>query len=241
MDNSKFFGELAKYIKSRDTQKANRVIMRELAIYLIKDKSDFIEVLRNANIPVPDNASDIQLVNAFIDNAPSNRNLLLGASFLISHKNQVVGADGESAINDSGMKATYKVMYEYFDANQYDDTSDTVNEDYLDADGESDDEFYYAGGGLIGSLLEVGGGIANKIMDTQKMKKFGSSETLAKQQEAKRQMIQQIMEQKKAKQEEIAKANERKAKTTKTVLIVVGSLVAIALIVGVVYAIKKKK
>lgn len=240
MDNSKFFGELAKYIKSRDTQKANKVIMRELAIYLVKDKSDFIEVLRNANIPVPDNASDIQLVNAFIDNAPSNRNLLLGASFLISHKNQVVGADGETAINDSGMKATYKVMYEYFDANQYADTSDTVNDDYLEAEGEADDEFFYAGG-LLGSLLEVGGGITNKVMDNQKAKKFGGSETLAKQQEAKRQMIQQIMEQKKAKANQIAKDKENKAKTTKTVLIVVGSLVALGIIAGVIYAIKKKK
>jgi flagellar basal body-associated protein FliL len=36
------------------------------------------------------------------------------------------------------------------------------------------------------------------------------------------------------------KDKERKAKTTKIVLITVGSLVAIALIVGVVYALKKR-
>ena len=236
MNDKNFYSELAKYIQSKDNASANRVVMHELAIILSKDKADFIEVLRNANILIPDNVSDVQLVNAFVENAPNNRKLLLGASFLISHKNQTLSADGESEINDLGVKATYKTMYNYFDAKDYEDVSDKVNADYYDAEGDN----AYGGGGFA-SIMETAGGLAGKVMDSQNAKKFGASNTLAKQQDARAQMQQSLMAQKQQTALSKQADKDRKAKTTKIILIVGGSLLAIGLIVGVIYAIKKKK
>lgn len=236
MSGSKFYSDLVKFVKVKDNSNANRVIMTELANLLIKDKADFIEVIRGANINVPDNATDIQLVNAFVDNAPSNRKLLLGASFLINHKNQTVGFDGEEEISDSGVKATYKVMHTYFDAMNHEDRSDDVNDDYYSATGEE-----YSEAGWLGSLINVGGNIAGKAMDNQKSKKSGASETLAKQTEARKQMIQTVMAQRQAQADAKSKEKEHKAKTTRTLLIVGGVVLAVGILAGVIYAVKKSK
>lgn len=241
MSNSKFYRELANYIKAQNESGANKLVMTELGRLLAKDKKDFIEVLRVANISIPDNATDIQLVNAFVDNAPSNRKLLLGASFMIGHKNKTVGADGESGLSDTGMKATYKVMYDFFDASQYEDTSNVVNEDYYDATGEENSN-------LVGAVLGGATNIASKVMEGQQKKKFGASDTLAKQTEARQQMVQSILAQRQAQQqqilaqqEQVAKEKEAKRKQQKTLIIVGASLLGLIVIGAIVYGVMKAK
>lgn len=231
MNGSNFYNNLTNYVKKQDNDNANRVIMVELGNLLVKDKPNFIEVIRGANINVPDNATDIQLINAFVDNAPSNRKLLLGASFLINHKNKSVGFDGQGKVSDTGVKATYKVMYQYFDASQYEDTSDIVNDDYYSATG---DEYSEAGWGTAVStgLDMVKGFVPNKN---------ASSDALAKQQDARRQMTQTILAQRQQQADEKAKEKERKHKSQKTLLIVGGVIVGLAIIGGIIYAIKKGK
>jgi hypothetical protein len=232
-----FYSELALYINSQDLHNANKVIMKELAVCLVKQKSNFIEVLRNANILVPDNTTDSQLVSAFVDNAPCNRRLLLGAAFLIM-KNQS-SFDGNSELSNLGTKATYKVLYEYFDANQYEDESDMVNDDYYNVEDFADDEFYNVGG--IGGIIKSGLDVSGKIIEGQQKKKFGNSDTLAKQQESKAQMLKSVLKMKENEQNLLLKEKEMKDKKTKTILIVAGSIVAVGLIIGVIYAIKKNK
>lgn len=231
MNDSKFYNGLARYIKNQDQYNANRLVMTELGRLLAKDKSDFIEVLRSSNITIPDNATDIQLINAFVDNAPSNRKLLLGASFMISHKHQTVGFDGEQELSDSGVKATYKVMYNYFDASSYEDTSDKVNEDYYDATGE---DFSNAG---WGTAVSTGLDIANKFIPN----KNASSDALAKKQDARQQMVQSVLAQRQAEADNKAKQKEAKAKTTKTLIIVGGAILGLVVIAGIIFAVKKSK
>ena len=241
MSNSKFYSDLVNYIKAQNERGANKIVMTELGRLLAKDKKDFIEVLRVANISVPDNATDIQLVNAFVDNAPSNRRLLLGASFLIGHKNKTVGADGESGLSDTGTKATYKVMYDFFDASQYEDTSDEVNDDYYNATGEETSN-------LWGQAISGGIGLASKVVEGQQKKKFGASDTLAKQTEARQQMIQSVLAQRQAQQqqvmaqqEQMAKEKEAKRKQQKTLIIVGASLLGLVVIGAIVYSVMKAK
>lgn len=241
MSNSKFYSNLANYIKAQNESSANRLVMTELGRLLAKDKKDFVEVLRSANISVPDNATDIQLVNAFVDNAPSNRRLLLGASFMIGHKNKTVGADGDSGLSDTGMKATYKVMYDYFDASNYEDTSDVINDDYYNATGEEQSD-------MLGAVLGGATNIASKVIEGQQKKKFGASDSLAKQQEARQQMIQSIMAQRQAQQqqilaqqEQVAKEKEGKRKQQKTLIIVGASILGLIVIGAVVYGVMKSK
>ncbi len=233
MDGSNFYNNLTNYVKKQDNDNANRVIMVELGNLLVKDKPNFIEVIRGANISVPDNATDIQLVNAFVDNAPSNRKLLLGASFLINHKNKMVGFDGKEKVSDTGVKATYKVMYQYFEATNFEDTSDIVNDDYYGATGE--DYSYIAP--LVAGAFKGGLDLANKFIPN----KNASSDALAKQQEARRQMTQTILAQRQQQADEKAKEKERKHKSQKTLLIVGGAILGLAIIGGIIYAIKKGK
>lgn len=239
MNGSRFYSDLTRFVKSKDNNNANRVIMTELGNLLIKDKADFIEVIRGANINVPDNATDIQLINAFVDNAPSNRKLLLGASFLINHKNQTVGFDGEEEISDAGVKATYKVMHIYFDASNFEDKSDDVNDDYYNATGE---DFSNVGwSDAIKGIVDVGGGVAGKAMEGQRAKKFGATDTLAKQTEARKQMVQTVMAQRQAQADAKNKEKEQKSKTTRTLLYIGGAVVLVGIIAGVIYAVKKSK
>ena len=241
MENSKFYRNLTSYTNAHDEENANRVIMTELAKILTKDKSDFIEVLKNANVLVSDNASDVTLINAFVENAPSNRNLLLGAAFLINHKNQTIGFDGEEELSDAGVKAVYKVMYNYFDAAQHEDTSEVVVDDFYSADG-ADEEFSYAGwSDAVKSIADLGTTVGGGIMQSQRQKKFGVSDTLAKQTEARKQLAQTVLAQRQEQAAAKAKEKEAKSKTVKTALIIGGAVLGLAIIGLVIYKIKKKK
>ena len=239
MDNSNFYKNLATYLISQDTHNANMVIMRELAILLVKDRADFIEVLRSSNILMPDNPSDSQLVNAFVDNVPSNRKLLLGASFLIGHKNQTMSFNGQSELSDAGIKASYKAMYDFFDCADYEDSSEDVNGEYYNASGED----FYEIGGVFGTLLEKGKQLVQTYKKGRDVEKGNSSpsDTLSKQQQAKKEMANAIVQKRQADAQAKKVADEKKAKTTKIVLIVGGSVLALALIVGVIYMVKKSK
>ncbi len=234
MSSMGYYQDLTKYIKENDQNGANTVIMRELAMLLAKDKQDFIEVLKNANISIPDNATDVQVVNAFVDNAPSNRKLLLGASYLINHKNRTVGFDGKEKVSDAGVKATYKVMYNFFGASNFEDTSDVQNDDYYNATG---DDYSNSIGDAIGEVAKLGQGITAKVG----AKKNAAGDSLKAQQESRKALlgtlVKQRGEQAAAKSAEI----QHKEKTRRTMFIVGGVVLGVIVLGAVGYLIYKKK
>jgi hypothetical protein len=238
--NSTFHTELKRFIDSHDNENANRVIMCEIGRSLAKNKDDFREVIESSNIVVPKNAGEIQLVDAFCKNAPSNRKLLLGASFLINHNNKQVGFDGEETIDDKAVKDTYKTMYQYFDCSNFDDTSDVVTQDFYSVDGE----YYNAGGGAVGALviaiamaLGEGAKLGTAITDAKskrKERKYTVSDNLAKQREARSQVLKALIEKKSAEE----KAKSGKSKTMIIVLSVVGVLIVGGLVI---FAMKNRR
>lgn len=219
--SSVFYSQLASYLKAKDKMNANRVIMSELGNLLAKNREDFIEVLKHAHVSVPENPTDLQLVDLFIENAPYNNDLLLGASFLVNYKNQVHGFDGEKQISDGAVKACYKTMRCHFDGSQ--------------------EESSNAGGGILDTVLSLGKDVTGKVMDAQHKKNFGASDSLAKQQDARRQMIQSIIEQRKQQQQIAADAAAAKKKNQRLALIIGGSALGLLLIIGAVVIIKSKK
>jgi acetone carboxylase gamma subunit len=233
MENN-FHAELKRYIDSKDNENANRVIMCEIGRSLAKNKDDFREVVESSNIVVPKNANEIQLVDAFCENAPSNRKLLLGASFLINYNNKTVGFDGEGIVDDKAVKDTYKTMYEYFDSSKFEDTSYVVTEDFYSLEG---DEYSNAAAAdpvsAIAMALGAGANLGSKITESKMKKKYGVSDTLSKQQEAKSQVLKALIEKKTA---------EQKNKSDKSKKIIIGLSIFGALIVGglIIYAIKRK-
>ena len=212
-----FHSKLAQYVKDKDNESATNVIMQELAVALMKDRENFIEVLRGAGLSVEDDATDLQLINTFIDNAPSNKKLLLGASYLVNYRNQSVNFDGENEVSDTGVKDSFRAM-----------------DDYFSADGEEHSNVVAT---LVAGALKGGVDLANKITD----KKNVSSNALSKQQDARREMIKTITDKRKQEADDKAKAKERAHKTQKILLIVGASVLGLVIIGGVIFALKKNK
>ena len=232
MENN-FHAELKRYIDLKDNENANRVIMCEIGRSLAKNKDDFREVIESSNIVVSKNANEIQLVDAFCENAPSNRKLLLGASFLINYNNKKVGFDGEEIVDDKAVKDTYKTMYEYFDSANFEDTSYVVTEDFYSVDG---DEYSYAGADPVSAIamaLGAGANLGSKITESKMKKRYGVSDALSKQQEAKSQVLKSLIEN---------KTSQQKNKSDKSKKIIIGLSIFGALIVGglIIYALKRK-
>jgi hypothetical protein len=240
---NKYHTNLIRFIKENNNIAANRVVMQELGTLLVKNKPDFIEVLKGANIVVPDNATEEQLVEAFVRNANSNRNLLLGASFLINHNNRQIGFDGEDVISDSGVKTTYKVMHSYFEASKFPDTSDSLTEDFYSADGE---DFYNAGADPVSAIASAIGAIAGTTgtfaqgAQQKRDAKTAVTRLAGKQAEARSQLLQSIVKGKQAEADVLLKQKQEKAKKTRLMLIIGGSLVGLLLVGGIIYAIKKR-
>jgi hypothetical protein len=210
-----FHKELTDYIRAKDKESANEVILRELALCLATDKENFIDVLRNAGIDADSNESDLNLIELFVNNAPKNRKLLLGAALLVNHRNKVTNFDGDEEISDAGVKNTYNCLRSNF-----------IGKEYSNIGGWGD---------AVKSVAELG----SKFQQSGRAKKYGASDSLAAQQEARRGMIGALLEQRK--QEAGGSIDkEASAKKSKNTLFIVGGVVATVAIIGLlIYKFKK--
>ena len=93
-----------------DIESANECLMRELANILVRNRTDFIDMLNESGVVASKDMSDIQLINLFIENSSKNKKMLLGAALLVNVHNKIMGFDGEDEISDSGVKTGYAIM-----------------------------------------------------------------------------------------------------------------------------------
>jgi hypothetical protein len=225
--NTDFHRSLAYYVNANDTGGANAVVMRELANILVKKKQDFVDLLVYSGINATMSMPDSELVDLFIHNIDTNKRLVIGSAFLVNQHNKTIGFDGEYEVSDPGVKATAQTMQLYFEG----DYEDEDDEEYSNIPGLA---------GAIGGILDKGMGMAQKGMEMHDKKKNFGVNAMRRKQEAKAQMMQQLMAQKQAKIDAQRKAQEDKAKTTRMVLIAVSGLVVVGLIVTAVVLTKKK-
>ncbi len=215
-----FYNNLTHYLKSRDTDNANRVIMEELANILIKDRESFQLLLTYADISLYNAESDAELIHKFIDNININRKLMVGSAFLINQQNKRVGFDGEEEISDAGVKAVHKVMFNYFDA------AAPKQEQYSNIVAE-----------LLAGATKVGADITKSQLD----RKHAGTDLLLKKATAKQTMLDTVLKQRAAQQAAQVKKAEEKAKTKKILLISGVSLLGLALVIGGIYLYKRNK
>lgn len=216
-----FTSEFGYHVEQGDLTSASNSLMQELGRIFVKNRADFVDLLRGSRIAVSENSSDIELVNAFVNNIGNNKNLNLGSALLVATYNKKLGFDGESELDDSLIKAGYKV----------------ISMNYADEDSSN------AGGAILGAIsgiTQAGASVATKAMEGQQKKKYGALDIAAKKEEAKAAITKQIIEANKTKMELAQKEKEQKAKTTKTILIVGGSIIGLAIIGFIIYKIKKK-
>jgi hypothetical protein len=221
-----FYNDLINYVSKADTSNANALLMKEVGTSLAKNQSDFIELLTSSGVPANDSMSDVELIDAFVKALPKNKTLMISTAYMINNQNRFVSADGTEQISDKGVKVSYKVMYDFF-------TKDDLN----------NQEFSNLAADPVSAIAQGVGALANLgtagIGASQK-KKYGATDALSKQQEARNQLIQSALA---AKQAEAA-AKQKKAESSakmKKVLVIGGiSLLALTTIGFIIYKIKTK-
>lgn len=218
---------------------ANNLIMRELGNALVHKKDEFVELLNYSGIPADVSMSDLTLVNKFMDNIHANEKLLIGSAYLVNKNNKVVGFDGEHEVSDQGVKRSIHVLHNYFDGTMVAEI-DPNEEYYASSKMEPMSGVIPGLGTAIATAVGEGAKLGTQISAGQQKKKFGAMDMATKKQEAKQQMISQIIAQKQTEAEAKKKEAEEKGKKTRTALIVGGSIVVVGLIVAVVLIMRKK-
>jgi len=220
-----FYNDLIKYVSAADTANANSLLMKEVGKSLAKDKGNFIELLTSSGVPANDSMSDVELIDAFVDNIATNKTLKISTAYMINKSNAFLSADGTEQLSDKGVKVSYKVMNDFFDA------SDNIDE-YQNAEGEQQSNFLPA----LGAIAGVGG----QLLEGHQKKKYGATDALQKQAEARQQLVQSVMAQRKAEADAKQKQLDSKAKTKKILLISGASLLGLGLIAFAIYKFKNK-
>ena len=222
-----FYNKLINYVSSNNTTNAHLLLMSEVGKCLVKDKSNFIELLTSSGIPASESMSDVELVDLFVNAIPNNKSLMIGTSYMINSQNKFLSADGTEQISDKGVKLSYKIMYDFF-------TDDDSNSQ----------EFSNAASDPVTAIAQAVGALANVgtagIGASQK-KKYGAMDALSKQSETRSQIIKSIIEQKQAQANAEAKKRESSQKTKRVLLI--GGVVFVGLVVVgfILYKVKKGK
>jgi hypothetical protein len=129
-----FYNDLIKYVSAADTANANSLLMKEVGKSLAKNKSNFVELLTSTGVPANDSMSDVELIDAFVNNIATNKSLKISTAYMINKSNAFLNADGVEQVSDKGVKVSYKVMNDFFD------NADN-NEDYENAEGEEKSNF----------------------------------------------------------------------------------------------------
>lgn len=214
-----FHEELSKYVGAKDSVNATKMLMAELGNILVKNRTDFVNLLNGSGVPASEEQSDAELVKLYIDNIEANKKLILGTALLVNIHNKEMGVDGEQELSDRGVKCSYSALNHYFCGSEK--TS--------------------GAGGAIMDAIKGATDLAGKFADNQHAKKFGSSDALQKKQDAKNAIVQSVLAQRQAQAEATKKKAEEKAKTTRMLIIAGGSLAGLALLGTIIWYVKYKK
>lgn len=219
---SDFYNDFLKSYDEKDLEGSINSLMGELGNIIVTDRGDFEDLLTESGVQGDLNTmSDAQLVNLYIDNISSNKELQLGTSMLINHHNKQSSMDGDKQMDDACVKAGYHTLHIYFSE---------PSENYSQA----------IGVGPIAQAVSESAKLGSKIAEGKQKKKYGAIDLATKRQEAKDTITQQVLAQKQA-QLEIQKAKqESRSKTTTTIIMVAGGLLAVGVIAYLILKLKKK-
>jgi hypothetical protein len=220
---SDFYNDFLANYDNKDLDGSVKSLMGEMGNIIATNRADFEDLLRDSGVQGDlEKMTDSQLVDAYIENLPKNQELQLGTSILINFHNKQSNMDGDSQMDDACVKAGYHTLKVYF--------------------GSPSENFYNAAGVVsavaqgVGEIAKFGG----KLSDAKQKKMFGALDMAAKQQEAKAVITQQLLAQRQAQIEAEKSKQEVSSKTKRTILIVGGSVVGLAIIGFILYKIKKK-
>jgi hypothetical protein len=217
---SDFYNDFLSSYDNKDLEGSVTSLLSEVGNIIVTNRGDFEDLLTESGV-VGDfsTMSDAQLVDAYVENINKNKDLQLGTSMLVNFHNKQSNMDGESEMDDACVKAGYHTLKVYFGS---------PSENYSN---------------VVGAIAQGVGEVAklgSKISEGRQKKKFGAMDLAAKQQDAKAVITQQLLAQRQAQIEAEKSKQEISSKTKRTILIVGGSVVGLAIIGFILYKLKKK-
>jgi hypothetical protein len=220
---SDFYNDFLSNYDNKDLEGSVTSLLSEVGNIIVTNRGDFEDLLTESGVLGDFSAmSDAQLVDAYIENINKNKDLQLGTSMLVNFHNKQSSMDGESEMDDACVKAGYHTLKVYF--------------------GSPSENYYNAAGVVVGAVAQGVGEVAKlggKLSDAKQKKKYGAIDMAAKKQDAKAIMTQQILAQRQAQIEAQKSKQEATAKTTRTVLIIGGSVVGLAIVGFIIYKLRK--
>jgi hypothetical protein len=213
-----FFPEFKIGVKKGDTKVANNAIMKQVGNYIVNKRQDFVDLLKESGIEADINDSDSKLVNLFVTNIGKNRELAMGTSLLMHWDNREYGVDGSD--NKQSIQAGYHAICNFF--------------------GNEEISNFIPPAAVAGAITEVSK-VGSQLLEGSQKKKYGVTDAIQKQQEAKTAIAQQVLAQRQIQLEQAAKAKEAEAKTTKIIVISVSAVVVIGIVGLLIYKFKSKK
>ncbi len=84
----------------------------ELGKLVVTRRGDFVTLLNQNGIPTNVTVSDGELIDLFVNNVGTNKELCIGAALLVSMNNKKAGADGEEELNNEAVRAGYDALQE---------------------------------------------------------------------------------------------------------------------------------
>jgi hypothetical protein len=217
---SDFYNDFLSNYDNKDLEGSVTSLLSEVGNIIVTNRGDFEDLLSESGVEGDfSTMSDTQLIDAYIENINKNKDLQLGTSMLVNFHNKQSNMDGESEMDDACVKAGYHTLKVYFGS---------PSENYSN---------------VVGAIAQGVGEVAklgSKISEGRQKKKFGAMDLAAKQQDAKAVITQQLLAQRQAQIEAEKSKQEISSKTKRTILIVGGSVVGLAIIGFILYKLKKK-
>lgn len=229
---SSFDDNLQDFAERGKMRSAYHVMIAELGKVLASDKKSFVDLLNESGVQASMSDSPRVLANKYVDNICQNKKLMLGTSLLVQMKNQTSSADGETKLSNEGVKTGYFVMRDYLSFNG--DHYSNLAADPVSAVAQG-----------VGELAKLSSTAVEGSQKLRYAKKYGAldkaSEIANKREETRLALIQAQMKQKEAEAEAEKKKTEQQQKTNRTILIVTGVVVVLAIAGAIVYKLKTKK
>lgn len=229
---SSFDDNLQDFAERGKMRSAYHVMIAELGKVLASDKKSFVDLLNESGVQASMGDSPRVLANKYVDNICENKKLMLGTSLLVQMKNQTSSADGETKLSNEGVKTGYFVMRDYlsFNGDQYSNLA-------------ADPVSAVAQG--VGELAKLSSTAVEGGQKLRYAKKYGAldkaSEIANKREETRLALIQAQMKQREVEAESQKKKDEQRQKTNRTILVVTGVVVVLAIAGAIVYKLKTKK
>jgi hypothetical protein len=222
---SDFYNDFLSSYDNKDLEGSVTSLLSEVGNIIVTNRGDFEDLLTESGV-VGDfsTMSDAQLVDAYIENINNNKDLQLGTSMLVNFHNKQSNMDGESEMDDACVKAGYHTLKVYF-GSPSENYSNAIAVDPVSAVAKG-----------VGEVAKLG----SKISEGRQKKKFGAMDLASKKQDARATITQQILAQRQAQIEAQKSKQEANAKKTRTILIVGGSIVGLAIVGFIIYKLKKK-